>query len=168
MGIELRKMNFEDEYAQWEYVTNLPEDENGLTNEFNGVSFEDYKKTVLPKLMSYEHPTNMPDWFVPETYYYLWADGVLVGEFRIRHHLTEALKNGSGHIGYSIAKQYRGKGYATIGLKKTLELAKRIVPEQEIYLRVNKDNIASLKVMEKNGGKVVGEDNGHYFVRVAK
>ncbi|MBO4386312.1 MAG: GNAT family N-acetyltransferase [Treponema sp.] len=168
MGIELRKMNFEDEYAQWEYVTNLPEDENGLTNEFNGVSFEDYKKTVLPKLMSYEHPTNMPDWFVPETYYYLWADGVLVGEFRIRHHLTEALKNGSGHIGYSIAKQYRGKGYATIGLKKTLELAKRIVPEQEIYLRVNKDNIASLKVMEKNGGKVVGEDSGHYFVRVAK
>ena len=168
MGIELRKMNFEDEYAQWEYVTNLPEDENGLTNEFNGVSFEDYKKTVLPKLMSYEHPTNMPDWFVPETYYYLWADGVLVGEFRIRHHLTEALKNGSGHIGYSIAKQYRGKGYATIGLKKTLELAKRIVPEQEIYLRVNKDNIASLKVMEKNGGKVVGEDSGHFFVRVAK
>ena len=71
MGIELRKMNFEDEYAQWEYVTNLPEDENGLTNEFNGVSFEDYKKTVRPKLMSYEHPTNMPDWFVPETYYYL-------------------------------------------------------------------------------------------------
>ncbi len=168
MGIELRKMNFEDEYAQWEYVTNLPEDENGLTNEFNGVSFEDYKKSVLPKLMSYEHPTNMPDWFVPETYYYLWADGVLVGEFRIRHHLTEALKNGSGHIGYSIAKQYRGKGYATIGLKKTLELARRIVPEQEIYLRVNKDNIASLKVMEKNGGKVVGEDSGHYFVRVAK
>ncbi len=42
------------------------------------------------------------------------------------------------------------------------------LPEDEIYLRVNKDNIASQKVMLKNGGKIVGEDEGHFFVRIPK
>ena len=139
-----------------------------LSGNTNGVSYDDYIEKVLPTLISYEHPVNMPDWFVPETYYYLWDEGRLVGEFRIRHHLTEALKSGAGHIGYSIRRDERGKGYATAGLKLTLQEARKIIPEGEIYLRVNKDNIASQKVMQKNGGKVVGEDDGHFFVRIPK
>ena len=166
--MELRRINEEDAKAQWEYTTALPEDENGLTNPYNGISYDDYVKEALPTLMSYEHPVNMPDWFVPETYYYLWDEDRLVGEFRIRHHLTEALRNGAGHIGYSIKRDERGKGYGTEGLKLTIEEAKKIVPEDEIYLRVNKDNIASQKVMLKNGGKIVGEDDGHFFVRIPK
>ena len=166
--MELRKINKIDVKAQWEYTTALPEDENGLTNPYNGVSYDDYIENVLPTLISYEHPVNMPDWFVPETYYYLWDEGRLVGEFRIRHHLTEALKSGAGHIGYSIKREERGKGYGTAGLKLTLQEARRIIPEDEIYLRVNKDNIASQKVMQKNGGKIVGEDEGHFFVRIPK
>lgn len=123
---------------------------------------------VLPTLISYEHPVHMPDWFVPETYYYLWEKGCLVGEFRIRHHLTDALRNGAGHIGYSIAKEFRGKGYGTAGLRLTLQIAKKIVPEEEMYLRVNKDNIASQKVMLHNGARRAGEDETHYFMRIPK
>lgn len=166
--MELRKINKEDAKAQWEYTTALPEDENGLTNPYNGVSYEEYIEKALPTLISYEHPVNMSDWFVPETYYYLWDEGRLVGEFRIRHHLTEALRNGAGHIGYSIKKGERGKGYGTEGLRLTLAEARKIVPEDEIYLRVNKDNIASQKVMLNNGGRIVGEDEGHFFVRIPK
>ena len=136
----------------------MPEDENGLTNPYHGVSFEEYVKRVLPALISYEHPANMPDWFVPESRYYLWDESRLVGEFRIRHYLTEALRNGAGHIGYSIRDSMRGKGYGTEGLRLTLEIAKGIVPEEEIYLRVNRDNIASQKVMLKNGAYLAGED----------
>ena len=166
--MELRKINTNDIEAQWAYTTELPTDENGLTNPYNGVSFKEYKEKVLPTLISYEHPVNMPDWFVPETYYYLWDGDCLVGEFRIRHHLTEALRNGAGHIGYSISKKYRGKGYGTAGLKLTLDIARRVVPENEIYLRVNKDNIASQKVMINNGAYRVGEDEDHYFMRIPK
>jgi predicted acetyltransferase/ADP-ribose pyrophosphatase YjhB (NUDIX family) len=166
--MELRKINTGDIEAQWAYTTVLPTDENGLTNQYNGVTFEEYKEKVLPELISYEHPVNMPDWFVPETYYYLWDDDKLVGEFRIRHYLTEALRNGSGHIGYSISKEYRGKGYGTEGLRLTVLLAKEIVPEDEIYLRVNKDNIASQKVMINNGAYRAGEDEDHYFMRISK
>jgi len=111
---------------------------------------------------------NMPDWFVPETYYYLWDGDLLVGEFRIRHYLTEALRNGAGHIGYSIRRDVRGKGYGTAGLRLTIEIARQIIPEDEIYLRVNKDNIASQKVMLNNGAYVAGEDEGHLFMRITK
>lgn len=166
--MELRKINTEDVKAQWEYTTNLPSDENGLTNPYNGVSYDEYVEKVLPAMISYEHPINMPDWFVPESYYYLWDGGRLVGEFRIRHHLTDALRDEAGHIGYSIKRGERGKGYGTAGLKLTLSEAKKIIPEDEIYLRVNKDNIASQKVMMNNGAYRTGEDENHYFMRVRK
>ena len=95
--MELRKINLRDAAAQWEYTAALPADENGLTNPYHGVSYDEYVESVLPTLISYEHPVHMPDWFVPETYYYLWDEGQLVGEFRIRHYLTEALRHGAGH-----------------------------------------------------------------------
>ena len=40
------------------------------------------------------------------------------------------------------------------------------MPEEEIYLRVNLDNPASLHVMLNNGGRIVGQDEDHYFVRI--
>ena len=166
--MELRKINLKDADAQWAYTTSLPADENGLTNPYHGVSFEEYRSKVLPTLISYEHPVNMPEWFVPETYYYLWDDNCLVGEFRIRHHLTDALREGAGHIGYSISKEHRGKGYGTEGLRLTIEIAGEIVPEDEIFLRVNKDNIASQKVMIHNGAYRTGEDEDHFFMRIKK
>ena len=166
--VELRKMNYEDIVEQWKYVTALPTNENGLTNQYEGISFEEYRDTVLPELMMHENPINMPDWFVPATFYYLWDDDTLIGEYRIRHYLTEALKTGAGHIGYSIKKEFRGKGYGTKGLALTLEIAKSIVPEEEIYLRVLKSNIPSFKAICKNGAYIAGEDDTHYLMRIKK
>ena len=103
--MELRKINTQDAYAQWEYTTALPADENGLTNPYTGISYEEYVEKALPALISYEHPVDMPDWFVPE---------------------------------------------------------------EEIYLRVNKDNIPSQKVMLNNGAYIAGEDPEHYLLRIKK
>ena len=161
-------MNMEDAKQQWEYVTAMPADENGVTNSHEGVSFEDYMDKVLPELMMHENPVNMPDWFVPATYYYLWDNDTLIGEFRIRHHLTEALRTGAGHIGFGIKREFRGKGYGTKGLALTLDLARRIVPEDEIYLRVLKENTPSFQVILNNGGYITGEDDDHYLLRVKK
>ena len=166
--VELRKMNLQDIKEQWEYVTALPKDENGLTNPYEGITFEEYATTVLPELMMHENPVDMPEWFVPETYYYLWDEQVLVGEYRIRHYLTEALKVGAGHIGYSIKKEYRGKGYGTKGLAMVLDIAREIVPEDEIYLRVLKSNIRSFKAINSNGAYIADEDETHYLMRVKK
>lgn len=166
--LELRKINLLDIKEQWEYVTALPKDENGLTNPYEGITFEEYETTVLPELMMHENPVGMPEWFVPETYYYLWDGEVLVGEYRIRHYLTEALKVGAGHIGYSIKKEFRGRGYGTKGLAMVLDIAREIVPENEIYLRVLKNNIPSFKAITNNGAYIVDEDETHYLMRVKK
>ena len=40
------------------------------------------------------------------------------------------------------------------------------MPEDEFYLRVNKDNPASLHVMLNNGGRIVSENENKYFVRI--
>ena len=79
---------------------------DALEYPYEGVSYEEYERVVLPELMMHEKPINMPDWFVPETYYYLWDGDKLVGEYRMRHYLSEGLKVDAGHIGYSIKKQH--------------------------------------------------------------
>ena len=110
----------------------------------------------------------LPEGFVPATTLFLWNDTEIVGLFRIRHYLNETLRSGAGHIGYFISKEHRGKGYATQGLRLTLRYAENIVPEAEYYLRVNKENPASLRVMLKNDGRIVGETEDKILVRIPK
>lgn len=164
--IYLKKANPEDIEKEWRFVRDMPEDENGLTNAWHGVSREDFEKRTLPEMLAFAEGKGLPEGYVPETFYYLWKDDEIVGEFRIRHYLCESLRTGAGHIGYFIAKPFRGQGLGTEGLRLTLEEAYRIVPEEEIYLRVNLDNPASLHVMLNNGGRIAGQDEGHYFVRI--
>ena len=78
------------------------------------------------------------------------------------------MRTGGGHIGYFIKKEFRKQGYGKEGLRLTLQIAKTIILEDEIYLRVNKDNPASLKVMLNNGGYIKYEDEFTYYVRIKK
>lgn len=162
----LKKINYEDIEKEWIFVHDMPENENGLINDWHNVSREDFEQKVLPSMITGESGKGFPEWKVPESFFFLWDDDTIVGQFRIRHFLTQTLKNGAGHIGYFIGREYRGRGYATKGLKLTLELARDMVPEDEFFLRLYKYNTASLRVMEKNGGKVVKEDDEYFYVRI--
>ncbi len=166
--MRLTEANMADLEAEWAFVREMPEDENGLTNAWHGVSREDFKARVLPSMIAWSRGEGLPEGYVPETIFFLWDGETIVGQFRIRHRLCESLRTGAGHIGYFVAKPFRGRGYATEGLRLTLAEARKIVPEEEIYLRVNRDNPASLRVMLKNGGRVVSEDEAHFFVRIPK
>ena len=88
------------------------------------------------------------------------------GLFRVRHYLNDALRSGGGHIGYGIRDQYRGRGYATKGLALTIEKARDLVAEDELYLSVHKDNPASLRVQEKNGAYIHHSDEKEYYTRI--
>ena len=163
----LKKASPEDLEKEWAFVRDMPEDENGLTNAWHNVSRADFRQKALPAMLAFAEGKGLPDGYVPETFFFLWDEETIVGQFRIRHYLCESLRTGAGHIGYFIARPFRGKGYGTEGLRLTLKEAHRIVPEEEIYLRVNRDNPASLRVMLKNGGRVAGQDEGKYYVRIA-
>lgn len=163
----LKEINFDDIEKEYLFVREIPFDENGFTNQWHGCSRESFDE-VVRKRIAYSKGEELPEGYVPESFFYLWKEDEIVGEFRIRHFLCESLREGAGHIGYFIGKEYRGCGYATEGLRLTLEKARGIVPEEEIYLRVNKDNPASLAVMLKNGGRIDHEGERVYYVRVAK
>lgn len=65
-------------------------------------------------------------------------------------------------IGYHIAKPYTGKGYATDALSLFLSYVKHNTNINEVYGVVLKENIASRRVLEKCGFKVIYEGNAHY------
>ena len=68
----------------------------------------------------------------------------------LRHTLNEFLKD-FGNCGYSVRPSERKKGYATEMLHQLIEVAKEI-GMTELQISVEKTNIGSIKVIEKNGG----------------
>ena len=177
----LKAANTDDIEAEHRFVAAIPPDENGFQNAFSGISLEEFRADALPQMISWSQGRNLPQGFVPETFYFLWDDGrragtgtgaelqhspFIVGEMRLRHHLCPALERGSGHVGQFIQKEFRGRGYCTEGLRLLIEQARSIVPEKELYLHCNLDNPASLRVMLKNGGIIHHKNGDGYFVRI--
>ena len=64
------------------------------------------------------------------------------------------------------AREYRGHGYATAGLKLTLAKARELGIE-EAYLSVHKTNPASLAVQQHCGARIDHEDKTEYYTRIA-
>lgn len=83
-------------------------------------------------------------------------DNKLVGMINIRHALNEYLYNYGGHIGYSVRKAERRKGYAKemlkIALKKCRELKMK-----KILITCDADNIASAKTIKACSGILENE-----------
>ena len=105
---------------------------------------------------------------VPQSVFFLVRDGgYLIGSSRLRHSLTPMLENEGGHIGYDIRPSQRGKGYATLLLNLTLEEA-RGLGLTGVLVTCDETNIASARVIEKNGGKLINKvvaDEGGQLVR---
>ena len=115
-------------------------------------NFEAHVETVL----SGARGENLPEGFVPQTTFWLIDDGVYVGQVRIRHHINhQFLKTIGGHIGYSIRPSKRGKGYGSNILELALPKAKELGINR-VLVTCDATNIASRKIIEKNGGVLEG------------
>ncbi len=165
--IYLKKANLEDAKKEYELMQKMPANENGVENKAFGVSYDDFISKVIPKWIDNDKGINLEENHVPDTCYFLWVDDTPVGIFKLRHYLSDWLRDNSGHVGFSIAKEYRNHGYASEGLKLIIEEARKLpIDTNELYLRVLKNNSASLKVQQKNGAKIVREDDTHYYTRI--
>lgn len=144
--IEFRKLTIKDKIAFEEYMRewNNPEEiVPTATNYSRYSSFED----MIEKLDMRE---SSQDWVNNTTFFY-FIDGVIIGAANIRHKLTKDLLNTGGHIGYGVARSYRGQGYATKILQESLVFARSIGIEKAL-ITCDEDNIASSRVIIKNGG----------------
>ena len=69
-------------------------------------------------------------------------------------HIVGWGENGKQEVGYWIGKEYWGKGIATTAMLEFLSFQK----VRPLYAHVAKHNIASLRVLEKCGFTITGED----------
>jgi len=72
---------------------------------------------------------------------------------RLRPELTPALEIQGGHIGYDVAPSVRRRGYGTQLLRLTLPRA-REAGLSKVLLTVDSDNVASIRIIASNGGRL--------------
>jgi len=99
---------------------------------------------------------DLPQGWVPQKKFLLVGGGRVLGSISVRYWLTEALKDFGGHIGYTVRPSERGKGCATEMLRLMLDKARRWGLAR-VLLTCNKDNPASARVIQKNGGRLESE-----------
>jgi len=96
--------------------------------------------------------------FVKSTVYFAVnnKNNRIVGMVDIRHSLNDALLIRGGHIGYGVRPSERKKGYASKMLALALDECRRLGIAKAL-LTCDKDNIASARVIQKNGGVLENE-----------
>lgn len=110
---------------------------------------------------------NLPDGFVPASELWLVEGDKFLGQLSLRHELNEFLGTFGGHIGYAIRPSERQKGYGSKILELGLVEAKKL-GLNDIFITCKKENIASRKIIEKNGGVLEDErsdKDGMIFLR---
>jgi predicted acetyltransferase len=162
MEYELRQLSINEGIDIYEMLQEIPYDENGFQNSSHGRSFQEFQSwLILDDEIS--KAIGLESWMVPSTTYWLYVDGHPVGMAKLRHSLTDKLREEGGNIGYAVRPGERGKGYGTILLKLVLEKAKKLEIDK-VLITVRNDNTASIKVALKNGGYVEKiSDIRHYI-----
>jgi predicted acetyltransferase len=112
----------------------------------------DFDAYVLERLRMND-PKFVSPGLVPQTDFWLVEAGDYIGLLKLRHHLNEALEQIGGHIGYEVRPSRQGRGYATQMLKLGLQAARRL-GLRRVLLTCDDDNLASARVMEKNGARL--------------
>ncbi|MBE5842397.1 MAG: GNAT family N-acetyltransferase [Butyrivibrio sp.] len=162
--MELIRVQDSDYRKTYELYMTFPENENGYINSVYGYDYDQFLGWIEKK-RNWSQGKELPEGFVPDTTYVLSVEGNYVGVFNLRHYLNDFLREGPGHIGYCMSPKYRNKGYATKGLAMALAKARQM-SIHEVYMSVNKDNPASLRVQQKNGAYIHHEDDKQYFTRI--
>lgn len=80
----------------------------------------------------------------------------LIGMIDIRHRLNDYLFNFGGHIGYSVRKTERRKGYATEMLELAIKECRKLNMKR-VLITCDKENIGSAKTILKNGAVLENE-----------
>lgn len=106
----------------------------------------------LSRVKNREKGINISKMDVPSSTYFIINDeNRLVGTIDLRHTLNDNYYYRLGHIAYYIKKEERNKGYAAESLKLALKIYQKH-NINEVLITCLSDNIASKKVIIKNGG----------------
>ena len=157
MKVELKQLDINMTEQEYGMLQGIHNGENGFTNPAYNLSYEEYKNWLLD-VDNHSRGVGLPKGWIPYTTYILYVDDIPVGYGRVRHSSSEYLETvvGAGNLGYGISKDYRRKGYGNILFKELLKKCKEH-GYNEIKLFPLKTNEATIKIMIKNGGKIIGD-----------
>lgn len=155
---KLQKLSPSDDEDIYNFLQEIPAEQNGFHNTFNGMSYEEFKKELVVRNDESEN-LNIGEDRVPQSMFWMYADNEPVGFIKIRHYLNDYLKKHGGHMGYTVSPKYQGKGYATKMLELALIEAKKLWIDK-VRLTCYSSNVASRRVIGKNGGILEGEKEG--------
>lgn len=158
MSVLIRPIQEKENDAVYQMFQDIPAEENRATNHANGLSRVEFDAFCLKmnarSIANAKGMKEFPDGRVPSKMYIIFDDEIPVGFGKFRPFLNDAcIKNRAGNFAYMISPKHRGKGYATAFLSFVKEEAQKI-GLTEIEGTPLQQNIASRKVMEKNGGKI--------------
>jgi GNAT superfamily N-acetyltransferase len=103
--------------------------------------------------------------YVPQTVLWWVQDGEFLGRVNVRHYLTEGLLRKGGNLGYEVRPSARRRGHATAMLAAALPVAADLGIELA-HVDCALDNVASRRVIEKNGGRLDREEHGNLYFLV--
>ena len=159
--LKLVQLSVKDKEEVYNMLQRIKANENEFTNGAYGLSYDDFKKWLIQQ-DNWSRGVDLPEGYVPQFVYWLFDEDIPVGIGKIRLGLNEQSRKLGGNIGYAIDPLHRGKGYATILLGLLLKKAREL-EVNEILLTVEKSNPSSRRVIEKNGGVLVGENELRWY-----
>ncbi|MCI8545093.1 MAG: GNAT family N-acetyltransferase [Bacilli bacterium] len=165
MNCELSELNLEMGRKEYEMYQDIPSKESGSTNLCKGLPYEVFHNYLESQLArKYQ---NISEYDTPTTIYIFYVNRIPVGYIGLRTSIDDKWKKWSGNIFYVIRQSERGKGYAS----KMLEIALEKLEELKIdtvFCQSSAGNIASSKVIEKNGGVLLEEIDGTRYYEFNK
>lgn len=154
-NLQIRRVRLNDGISFYRMLQLIESEDHRFNNPVRNHSYADYQNW-LQKCRLESQPDFGNEVIVPQTTFWLLADNHPVGIGRIRHRLTDRLKKDGGNIAYAISMNERERGYGSKLLGLLLEEAVKM-GLTSVLITVHRDNIASQKVVLKNGGRLVDQ-----------
>lgn len=153
MCIEIRKLAADDGRDIYDMLQEIPADENGFVNSVYGKTYEEYQAWLKGAVRSAEQVGVIDGWKVPSTIFWLFDNGKPVGIGKVRHFLTDALREHGGNVGYAIRPSARNRGLGK-KLLALLMVESRKIGVDRLLLTIQNHNTPSIRIALVNGGRI--------------
>lgn len=163
---ELQPLSAADGEDVYAFLQTLPREENGFMNSAAGLTYDEYKSWLTRQAANAKKTEIEDGWRVPSGIWWFFVDDKPVGMVKLRYFLTDALREGGGHVGYAVAPAERGHGYAAM----MLEAIKPIAAQKGIghmLITVHNDNLASICTALKCGGRIERISEARHYIWIA-
>lgn len=148
----LKLPSIEDKEKVWAFRQEFIDNNEEIFGDGALLKRESYEEW-LNVLEKYKKIETLPEGKVITSQFltYTKAENKLVGVVQVRHKLNDYLLKFAGHIGDSVRKSERNKGYGTEQIELALKYAKSVGISKALIV-CKEGNIASEKTIVNNGG----------------